>query len=94
MLDEKDLEAIDQRIEKTIAEKVPQIVREETARELNLVAENVLMPQLNLLAEGQKALLDKLAPKSRVEELEEEVAFLKSVVRANTRDIAELKKAQ
>ena len=52
------------------------------------------MPKFNLLAEGQQTLLETLAPKSRVEELEEEVDFLKSIIKLHSEQIAELKKAQ
>ena len=52
------------------------------------------MKKLDLLIEGQQALLDTLAPKSRVEELEEEVSFLKSIVRLHSQRLAELEKAQ
>ena len=60
----------------------------------NLTIENEVKPQIKLLAEGQNTLLAKLAPRSDVEELLEEVDFLKSVVRAHEREIQELKKAQ
>ena len=50
--------------------------------------------QLNLLAEGQQTILDTLAPKSRVEALEDEMVFLKSVIKALSQEVAELKKAQ
>ena len=56
MLDEKDLQMID----------------EIFAHRLNVVMESAITPKLNLLAEGQQTLLETLAPKSRVEELEEE----------------------
>lgn len=56
--------------------------------------EAVVLPQLKLLAEGHQNLLDTLAPKPRVEVLEEEVDTLKTVVRLLTHDVAELKKAQ
>ena len=56
--------------------------------------EAVVLPQLKLLAEGHQNLLDTLAPKPRVEALEEEVDTLKTVVRLLTHDVAELKKAQ
>lgn len=49
---------------------------------------------LQLLFEGHQNLLDTLAPKPRVEALEEEVDTLKTVVRLLTHDVAELKKAQ
>ena len=60
----------------------------------NLTIENEVKPQINLLAEGQSTLLAKLAPRSEVEDLREEVEFLKSVVRTHEREIQELKKAQ
>ena len=60
----------------------------------NLTIENEVKPQIKLLAEGQNTLLAKLAPRSDVEELREEVDFLKSVVRAHEREIQELTKAQ
>ena len=78
MLDEKDLKMID----------------EIFAHRLNVVMESAITPKLNLLAEGQQTLLETLAPKSRVEELEEEVDFLKSIVKLHSQQIAELKKAQ
>ena len=45
-------------------------------------------------AEGQGTLLAKLAPRSEVEELKEKMEFLEAIVRANTREIEALKKAQ
>ena len=78
MLDEKDLKTID----------------EIFAHRLTVVLESAITPKLNLLAEGQQTLLETLAPKSRVEELEEEVGFLKSIIKLHSEQIAELKKAQ
>ena len=65
-----------------------------TLTKVALTQENVVLPQLKLLAEGHETLLDTLAPKSRVEKLEEELDLLKTVVRVLTKDVAELKKAQ
>lgn len=56
--------------------------------------EGVVLPRLELLAEGHQNLLDTLAPKSRVEALEEDVDTLKTVMRLLTHDVTELKKAQ
>lgn len=77
MLDEKDLQAIDSLI----------------ASRLGVVVEADILPKFNLLADGQKTLLEALAPKSRVEALEEEVDLLKAVVRSMSREIEELKQA-
>lgn len=59
-----------------------------------ITQENVVLPQLKLLAEGQQTLMDTLAPKSRVEALEDEVGFMKTVLKALSQEISELKKAQ
>lgn len=59
-----------------------------------ITQENVVLPQLKLLAEGHETLLETLAPKNRVEKLEEDMELLKTVIRALSREVAELKKAQ
>lgn len=82
MLEAEDLEAI------------RGIVETESARQMNIVIENLISPQFRTLAEGQSVLLEKLAPRNRVEELEAEVELLKSVIRLHSAEIAELKKAQ
>ena len=56
--------------------------------------ESAAMPKFNLLADGQAAILEKLVPRSRVDDLEEEVRFLKTVVRQMNEDLQNLKKAQ
>ena len=53
-----------------------------------------ILPRFDKLADGHKLLLETLAPKSRVEELEEEIAFLKPLVMSMLTDIDKLKKAQ
>ena len=50
--------------------------------------------KLELLAEGHETLLETLSPKSRVDALEDEMVFMKSVVKALSQEVAELKKAQ
>jgi archaellum component FlaC len=64
--------------------------------ELRMIAyfEAAIMPKFDLLADGQKNLLEAMTPKSEVEKLKEEVEFLRSVVRIHAREINELKKAQ
>lgn len=67
---------------------------QETAHSTRVIMESSVGKQLQLLVEGQKTLLETLAPKNRVEALEDEVIFLKQVIRGMAQDIAELKKAQ
>lgn len=69
-------------------------ILQETAAATRVLIESSIMPKFNLLAEGQQTLLETLAPKSRVEDLEEEVDFLKSIIKLHSEQIAELKKAQ
>ncbi|WP_312280348.1 hypothetical protein [Oscillibacter sp.] len=61
---------------------------------IEITQENVIIPSIQALAEGQANLLATLAPKNRVEALEDEVAFMKSVVKILSQEVAELKKAQ
>lgn len=61
---------------------------------INMTLENAVKPQLQALAEGQKTILETLSPKSRVEALEEEVAFLKQIIKTLASDVNSLKKAQ
>lgn len=69
-------------------------VHSQEIKKINLTLENEVVPQLRALAEGQKTILESVAPKSRVDQLAEEVDLLKTVIRSLSRDVAELKKAQ
>lgn len=85
MFDEKDLQYL-QEMEKRVLEQ--------SAANMRTILESAVQPQFNLLAENQQAILEKVAPKSRVEELEDKVDFLESIVRRISKDLDELKKAQ
>ena len=76
MLDEKDLQAID----------------EIFAHRLNVILESAIMPKFNLLAEGQQTLLETMAPKTKVEELEDEGQLLKAVLRSQSERIEAIEK--
>lgn len=80
----------------TLLEQITTDVSDLKSRVVNLelVQENSILPTLQLLAEGQKTILETLAPKNRVEALEDEVALMKSVIKVLSQDLAELKKAQ
>ena len=89
MLDEKDLQMIQEMLDRSVEQTVGR-----TESRLVAYIESAVMPKFDLLADGHKLLLDTMAPKSRVEELEDEESFMKQVIKAMSRDIAELKKAQ
>ena len=106
MLDEKDLQLIQSMIDaqsrsfdekldaqsRSFDEKLDAQSRSFT-QQLNLLIENVFQPQFALLAEGQQMILEKMVPSARVERLEEEVTFLKSIVFGLNEDVQKLKKA-
>ena len=103
MLDEKDLQAIsqimdskikesEQRMSAKIEESASQTLKE-AMQGASAMMEAYFEPKFNLLFENQQTMLETLAPKSRVDELEEEVAFLRSVIRQHSREIEALKHA-
>lgn len=100
MLDEKDLQLIQNLLDTQTSRMMDAMeaqkkeILQESAAATRVLIESSIMPKFNLLAEGQQTLLETLAPKSRVEELEEEVDFLKSIIKLHSAQIAELKKAQ
>lgn len=108
MLDEKDFEKIQSMIDKSVGDAKDGILAQtaamidqakgdmlkQSAANTRVIIESSVMKKLDLLIEGQQSLLETLAPKSRVEELEEEVSFLKSVVHLHSQRLAELEKAQ
>ena len=67
---------------------------DQIGRVVSLLVENQINPQLRLLAEGQQAILDKLVPVSRVDELETEVKFLRAFVVQLAEKVELLQKAQ
>ena len=66
---------------------------EESEDRMKVMVESYFDPKFNLLYENQKIMLEQLAPRSRVDDLEDEVKFLKSVVRQMNDEIQKLKKA-
>lgn len=84
------------KIEESIAASESRMMGQISASESRIMAyiESDILPRFDKLADGHKLLLETLAPKSRVEELEEEIAFLKPLVMSMLTDIDKLKKAQ
>ena len=83
MLDEKDLQQV-----KAIADEA----RRGAVHDMQVIIENTIMPSLKLLAEGQRTLLETMAPKTRVEDLEDDMQLLKAVVRSQSERIDALEK--
>ena len=107
MLEEKDLQAIAQLMDSRIGESEKRMAKlmdqslaqqkqeilDESTQRMKILLDTEITPKFNLLAENQKIMLDKLAPKSELEELRSEVSVLKLAIRS-INQIAELKKAQ
>ena len=68
--------------------------RRGAVHDIQVIIENTVSKQLELLAEGQQTLFETLAPKSKVDELEDDILMLKQVIRIMAQDIEQLKKAQ
>ena len=91
MLDEKDIQTITQIVDEKIRES-EQRTLEQAARNMQVILENTVMKQLQLLAEGQQMILETLAPKTKTDELEEEIIFLKTSVRMHSEQLEEHQK--
>lgn len=64
-----------------------------THDELRTIIESEINPKFELLTEGHQMLLETLAPRNKVEALEEDVVILKSAFSAMSKELAELKAA-
>jgi archaellum component FlaC len=102
MLDKNDLQMIqemmlasEQRLFGKIEESEQRMTGkiEESENRMKVMMESYFDPKFNLLYENQQIMMEQLAPRSRVDDLEDEVKFLKSVVRQMNDDIQKLKKA-
>lgn len=107
MLDEKDLQAIAEIMDEKIGESEARLtdrIREteertiqQAARNTQVIVENVVDKKLDLILEAlgaQQEQMKRLAARSKVEALEDELAIVKHIVRMLSQDVAELKKAQ
>ncbi|MDY6365787.1 MAG: hypothetical protein SPL18_03910 [Oscillospiraceae bacterium] len=70
-----------------------QEMKERITRSMAVLIESDVTLKFNLLADGIKDIQEKLVPRSRMDDLEDEVKFLKLMCRQMAEDIAKLKKA-
>ena len=85
------LEKVDSRLDSM---EENQAEMQTTLTKVAITQENIVLPSLQALAEGQQNLLDTLAQKSRVETLEDEIVVMKAAIRTLYSEVSELKKAQ
>lgn len=100
MLDTQDKAFIKEQIDESVraseermTARIDESVRASETR-LHAYIESAVMSQFRLLAEQNEAILEKLVPVSRIEALEDEVRFLRTIVQLHSEQLAELKKAQ
>ena len=79
-------------IDTKLAKQKDDILGESTHR-MKILLDTEVRTQFNLLAEGIQDIQEKLVPRSRVDEMEDEIKFLKSLIRQLNEDVQELKKA-
>ena len=103
MLDEKDLQAIAQLIDKKldpIKEDIEELkagqtkLKAEILHEAGALIEADVIPRFNLLADGQKLIREKMLPAEALDTVEDRVDVLEAVVKLHSREIEKLKKAQ
>ena len=70
-----------------------QEMKERITRSMAVLIESDVTTKFNLLADGIKDIQEKLVPRSRMDDLEDEMKFLKLMCRQMAEDIAKLKKA-
>lgn len=66
----------------------------ETLTRVAVTQENIVLPRLSALAEGHIHLKETLAPKDRVDALENDMAFMKTVIGSLSDRLSKLEKAQ
>ena len=107
MVDEKDLQAlaamlqgmetrIDQKMgamETRIDQKMEK-QKQDIMHDVKILLDTEVTTRFNLLAEGQKVIMDAITPKNEIEQIRSEMDVLKLAVRTLSQDLAELKKAQ
>ncbi len=99
MLDEEDLQAIQKMIDASEERMTGRMDQKQAEQKqdmiqcMNVIIESEIMPKFNLLADGIKDIQEKLVPRSRVDDLEDEVKFLKLMVRQMAERVASLEKA-
>ena len=83
---------LDQDDKAYIAQQISQQIKESESR-MMAYFDAAILPKFSLLAEGIQDIQEKLVPRSRVDDLEEEVRFLKVLYRQMNDELQALKKA-
>lgn len=89
MLEQKDLQAIAQ-----LMEKQKQEILDETTQRMKVLLDTEVTPKFNLLAENQSIMMEKLERLDDIEVMDTRITALEAMVKKLNRDVEKLKKAQ
>ncbi len=87
VIDER-ISASEERISKVIDERIGA-----SERRMQVLIENTVNPKFELLMEAIDGIREQLVPRSRVDDLEDDVKFLKSMMRQMSERVTALEKA-
>lgn len=99
MLNEKDMQAVSELVdEKNSATegRMSQVIDERVStaeRRMQVLIENTVNPKFDLVLEALAGIQEQLVPRSRVDDLEDDVKFLKVVMRQMAERVSALEKA-
>ena len=85
------VEESEQRMSAKVEESASQTLKD-AMQGASVLMESYFGPKFKLLFENQQTMMETLAPKSRVDELEDEMHFLKAVIRSQSERIEALEK--
>ena len=89
MLEEKDMQAIAQ-----LMERQKQEILDETTQRMKVLLDTEVTPKFNLLAENQSIMMEKLERLDDMEVMDTRITALEAMVKKLNRDVEKLKKAQ
>ena len=99
MLDEKDMQAVSELVDEKISaseERMSRVIDERVGaaeRRMQVLIENTVNPKFDLVMEALAGIQEQLVSRSRVDDLEDEVKFMKVVMRQMAERVSALEKA-
>lgn len=99
MLDEKDMQAVSELVDEKISaseERISRVIDERVGaaeRRMQVLIENTVNPKFDLVMEALAGIQEQMVPRSRVDDLEDEVKFMKVVMRQMAERVSALEKA-
>ena len=99
MLNEKDMQAVSELVDEKIGaseKRMSEMIDDRISaseRRMQVLIENTVNPKFDLVMEALLDIREQMVPRSRVDDLEDEVKLLKSAVRQVAERVSALEKA-